>query len=124
MSDALLREYPDGAICCLGAARCVTLAGGVCCSAGLVMGMVDPTGQIVRECEAGRLPWRSIALTYAFAIRQMALADAGFRPANEAICKRFATPKDPDGRRALDRIKTLAWAFVDGSKDPNPRTTR
>lgn len=79
--------------------------------------MVDPLGQIVSECESGNLPEKSIALTYAFAIRQEP-ATADFGPANAAIRARFKTDKDPDGLKALVRIKNLAWAYAEERKSP------
>lgn len=78
--------------------------------------MVAPLSQIVDECKAGNVPAKSIALTYAFAIRQEPKADYG--EANMAICKRFKTDKDPTGMKALERIKNLAWAYVEGRKKP------
>lgn len=84
---------------------------------GVVIGMVDPLGQIVRECEAGNVAWKSIALTYAFAIRQDD-GKSSWKPANEAICARFKSEKDPEGMKALIKIKNLAWDYVHGRKSP------
>jgi len=80
------------------------------------IGMLDPRGQVVKECQDGNIPKKSIALTYAFAIRQESRAD--FTAANAAIRARFATAKDPDGSKALIWIKELAWAYVEGRKSP------
>jgi hypothetical protein len=84
---------------------------------GIRIGMVDPLGQIIMECTDGRLPAKSIALTYAFALRQEPKG-SNFGPANQAIRTRFKTDKDPDGLKALGRIKALAWAYVEGRKQP------
>lgn len=73
--------------------------------------MVAPLSQIVDECKAGNVPARSLAVTYAFAIRQEP-ATADFGPANAAIRERFKTNKDLDGLKALNRIKNLAWGYV------------
>ena len=78
--------------------------------------MIDPWGQVVRECQAGNLPWKSVALTYAFGLRQDTTGNC--KPANKAIRERFKTPKDPTGIKALERVKNLAWAYVEGRKSP------
>ena len=91
---------------------------------GVVTGMVDPLGQIVRECEAGNVAWKSVALTYAFAIRQEPAANtaewnvAGWKAANLAIRERFKSEKDPEGLKTLIKIKDLAWAYLEGRKTP------
>ena len=88
----------------------------------ITTGMVDPWGQIVRECGAGNLPWKSVALTYAFGIRQSETdGEDGLRAANVAIRERFKTDKDPTGLKALERVKTLAWQYVRGEKTPGAR---
>lgn len=83
----------------------------------IVIGMVDPIGQIVRECEARNVAWKSIALTYAIAIRQEG-AKGDWPSANMAIRERFKSEKDPTGIKALERVKNLAWAYVEGRKSP------
>jgi hypothetical protein len=78
---------------------------------GVTIGMVDPLGQIVRECACTpKLPQKSIALTYAFALRQEGM-DADYGPANRAIVATY-------GDRALNRIKTLAWQYATGERQP------
>lgn len=79
-------------------------------SEGLSVGMVDPLGQIVRECGyTPKMTQKGIALTYAFALRQDMEADFG--PANRAIVATY-------GVKALDRIKSLAWDYASGRKAP------
>ena len=80
-------------------------------------GMVDPFGQVVRECQAGNLTAKQVALTYAFGIRQD-VRDPGITAANEAIRERFKTRADPNGYKALERLKNLAWDYVNGRKSP------
>lgn len=81
-----------------------------------ITGMVDPLGQIVRECEAGNVPRKSVALTYAFGLRQEAGAD--WTAANEAIRARFRSDIDPTGIKALEKVKNLAWDYLEGRKTP------
>ena len=81
------------------------------------MDMVDPLGQIVRECEAGNVSWKGVALTYAFGLRQEG-GNAEWKPANEAIRARFKSDKDPTGIKALEKVKKLAWDYVQGRKTP------
>lgn len=81
------------------------------------MDMFDPRGQIVHECKAGLLTWKSIALTYAFAIRQEGIT-ADYSAANAAIKERFKSAKDPDGEKTLAKIKKLAEDYVAGRKKP------
>jgi hypothetical protein len=84
--------------------------------------MVDPFGQVVRECAYKPRPTqKSIALTYAFGLRQdvfprIALGGGtldvpGVGRANEAIIAAF-------GAKAHDKIKALAWAYAMGEKQP------
>jgi hypothetical protein len=78
---------------------------------GVTIGMVDPLGQIIRECAyTPKLPQKSIALTYAFALRQEGM-NADYGPANRAIVATY-------GAKALNRIKTLAWKYASGEKQP------
>lgn len=86
------------------------------------VGMVDPLGQVVRECEGGRLPWKSVALTYAFALRQTfpgsapgGLCSPEWKTANEAVMARF-------GPKGLAKVKDLAWAYLEGRKTPGVAT--
>jgi hypothetical protein len=81
-----------------------------------ITGMVDPLGQIVRECEAGNVAWKSVALTYAFGLRQEPKAD--WTAANEAIRARFKSDKDPTGIKALEKVKNLALDYLEGRKTP------
>lgn len=74
----------------------------------IIVTMVDPLGQIVREIADPAVTQKSIALTYAFAIRQQ---EANFSAANRAIVDRW-------GARGLSRIKNLAWDYVAGRKSP------
>ena len=73
--------------------------------------MVDPLGQVVRECGYPKITQKSVALTYAFAIRQEPFEHPNWRTANQAIIDKF-------GIKGLSRIKTLAWAYVSGNKNP------
>lgn len=81
------------------------------------VGMVDPWGQVVRECEAGSLPEPSIALTYAFGLRQtphervFGFGDPEITAANVALERRFGA----DGR---ERVKGLAWKILRGEVAP------
>jgi hypothetical protein len=69
--------------------------------------MVDPLGQIVRECANKALTQRSVAMTYAFAIRQESPTDPRWRVANEALVARW-------GERGRDQVKGMAWKLVNG----------
>lgn len=71
----------------------------------MTAGIVDPLGQIVRECADPAINRRSVAMTYAFALRQKVV---GYGPANRAIIERF-------GEKGLQWIKRRAWAYCDGT---------
>ena len=69
--------------------------------------MHDPQGVILRELEDHRITQASVALTYAFCMRQ--LGDRADWPAiNAAIQRRWK------GRTALTRIKEMAWKRLEG----------
>lgn len=79
-------------------------------SEGLTVGMVDPLGQVVRECAyVPKMTQKGIALTYAFALRQDVTADFG--AANRAIIATY-------GVKGLNRIKALAWDYASGKRQP------
>lgn len=86
----------------------------------LTVEMVDPLGQVVRECAYKPRPARkSIALTYAFALRQEvpvqgSVCPPAWRAANEAILAAY-------GPKGLAAIKELAWAYAEGRKVPDAR---
>lgn len=73
----------------------------------LIIGIVDPWGQVVRECEAGNLGRRSIAMTYAFGLRQDIGNKDGIAAANAALGKRFKV-------KTIEWIKVRAWAYHEG----------
>lgn len=79
---------------------------------GVTITMADPWGQVVRECEAGNVSQKSVAMTYAFGLRDEPFggptSDA-IRAANLAIVARW-NPK------ALARIKDMAWGYVQGTR--------
>jgi hypothetical protein len=65
--------------------------------------MHDPQGQLLKEMEYPGITQKSVALTYAFIIRQ--LGDAADWPRiNAAIRSKWK------GRTALERVKKMAWA--------------
>lgn len=74
------------------------------------MVLCDPTGQIERECESPGFTQKSVALTYALAIRDEKLVPVDWKRANAAIAKRW-----PKG---LARVKELAWKIVQGKVQP------
>lgn len=63
---------------------------------------------VENEC-AQDCAWKSLALTYALALRSDWPTD--WKRVNAAISAKF-------GVRGLVRIKTLAWAYVEGRKTP------
>lgn len=73
--------------------------------------LVDPATQIENECKTD-LKRRSLALTYAFAIRQIPATDgASWARINTAIREKFGT-------KGAEWIKTRAWAYVDNTIHP------
>lgn len=79
--------------------------------------LADPATQIERECETD-LKRRSLALTYAFAIRQIPATDgASWARINTAIREKF-------GAKGAEWIKTRAWAYVDGTIQPGSKKDR
>lgn len=87
--------------------------------ADIQTGMVDPWGQIVRECKAGNLPWKSVALTLAFAIRQTSPARlAQMDPPDLEIAGAISAIGERYGSNVREKIKKLAWDYVGGRKVP------
>lgn len=76
--------------------------------------MVDPWGQVVRECAAKNINRRSVAMTYAYGLRQEpfdgSTASPKIRAANEAIVARWSPA-------ALAWIKQRAWEYVEGRRE-------
>jgi hypothetical protein len=68
---------------------------------GTRMVLSDPTGQIERECAIPEITQKSVALTYALAMRDEAIVPVDWKRANAAILKRW-----PKG---LVRVKEAAW---------------
>lgn len=77
---------------------------------GVTVGMVDPWGQIVRERAAKGITRKSVAMTYAFGLRQDINDTAGIKAANEAIVARWSPA-------ALNWIKERAWAYAEGRRE-------
>lgn len=78
--------------------------------------MLNPLAQIVDECQAGDLDRRSVAMTYAFVLRQC--PDVDRTAAHEAIAARF-------GAANLEWIKTRASAYHTGKiRMGSPRDRR
>ena len=67
----------------------------------------NPQQVILREIADPRITQRSVALTYAFIIRQE-LHTADWWTINEAITRRWKS------KTALRRIKEMAWASLEG----------
>lgn len=65
----------------------------------------DPTGQIERECADKVFDQKSVAMTYALAIRDEADVPVDWKRANEAIRRRW-----PKG---LQRVKQAAWRLLE-----------
>lgn len=65
----------------------------------------NPVGTIFREIAEGHTQ-RSVAITYAFIMRQE--PDADWPKINRAITERWK------GKTALERVKTMAWEFYEG----------
>lgn len=63
--------------------------------------MVDPVSVIFRELADPQVTQASVALTYAFIMRQEPHAD--WARINGAICNRWK------GKSALTRVKEMAW---------------
>lgn len=74
------------------------------------VGMVDPLGQIVRECEAGNLPRKSVAMTMAFALRQERFPSPEWDRALLAVRARFGADGDA-------WIRRRAWAYANGEME-------
>ncbi len=68
-----------------------------------IIEMVDPQKVILRELASGMHSQKSIALTYAFVMRQEG-ESADYRTINSAIMARW-----PKG---LERVKKMAWKFM------------
>lgn len=67
--------------------------------------MVDPVGVIMREIADPRITQASVAITYAFVIRQLGNS-ADYAAINAAIMQRWR------GKTALTRIKEVAWKHM------------
>ena len=67
----------------------------------LTLEMHDPQGTLLRELTYPGITQASVAITYAYVIAQEPEADFG--PLNRAIRDRWP------GKRALERVKTMAW---------------
>lgn len=70
----------------------------------------DPTGTIERECAHPEVTQRSVALSYALAMRDEDNVAVDWARVNAAIRKRW-----PKG---LNRVKTLAWNIATGKVQP------
>lgn len=68
------------------------------------MHLADPTGQIEQECAQKEMTQKSVALTYALAIRDQHIVPVNWARANAAIMKRW-----PKG---LPRVKEAAWKML------------
>lgn len=68
------------------------------------MVLADPTNQIVMECADKAFTQKSVALTYALAMRDEALVPVDWKRANAAIIARW-----PNG---LARVKGMAWKMI------------
>lgn len=73
----------------------------------------DPAGMIETECADKSITQKSVALTYALALRAKAIGgvEVDFKRANRAILDRWSMS-------GLERIKTLAWKYVEGKATP------
>lgn len=81
---------------------------------GLKISMADPQRVILEEIADKRFKQKSVALTYAFCIRQDGDTDAiDWRKINRAIIDRWS-------RSGLDRVKKRAWGLVEGRIQPCP----
>jgi hypothetical protein len=63
--------------------------------------LVNPVDLIFRDLADGRVTQESVAITYAFIMRQE--PDADWWRINAAICRRWK------GATALERVKRMAW---------------
>lgn len=70
--------------------------------------LVNPQQIILEEIAEGHTQ-RSVALTYAFLLRQEPKT-ADWKKINQAIMRRWK------GKKALSRIKEMAWRFCDPPK--------
>lgn len=68
--------------------------------------MVNPVGVIMREIADPRMTQASVALTYAFVMRQLGNG-APYAEINAAIMQRWR------GKTALTRIKEAAWKHLE-----------
>lgn len=74
--------------------------------------MHDPQGQLLEELGLPGVTQRSVALTYAFCIRQLG-DKADWPKINDAIRKRWR------GQTSLKRVKEMAWKYVDVAREPH-----
>lgn len=76
----------------------------------MIVEMVDPCGQALREIADGRMFRNDVALTYAFIIRQR-ITGPELAAVNKAAMERWS-------RSGLEYIKKRAWAIVEGRIEP------
>lgn len=77
----------------------------------MIVSMVDPEGQLLREIADKRMTRDDVKLTYAFAIRQADEVD--FAKVNAAIIDRWSMA-------ALRYVKEGAWRLVDEQRPKGP----
>ena len=75
----------------------------------------DPTGTIERECQMRLINQKSVALSYALALRDEASVPVDWGRVNAAIRKRW-----PKG---LERVKGMAWKAIETGESPLTRAT-
>lgn len=75
----------------------------------IVVDMVDPEGTLLREIADPRMKRNDVALTYAFAIRQMDRDKIDFAKVNRAIMDRWSLA-------GLTYIKKRAWEYAQGKR--------
>jgi hypothetical protein len=76
----------------------------------MIVEMVDPEGQALREIADPRMKRDDVALTYAFVIRQGCSGDR-LAQVNRAIIERWSMA-------ALKYIKERAWGIAEGRIQP------
>lgn len=70
----------------------------------MIFELVDPQAVILREIQEYKFVQKSVALTYAFCIRQQDEVD--FEVVNKAIIERWSVS-------GLTRVKEMAWKHED-----------
>ena len=79
---------------------------------GYTIELVDPQRIILEEIAEKRVPQRSVALTYAYCIRQDGKSDTiDWSTVNGAIVDRWS-------RSGLEAVKRRAWGLVEGKISP------